>query len=147
MYGIHFGEKWKLKGPKILIGPVRKNSTVCDLSLMALTRFELYFAFQIYIPCCEQPLIQIGINRPDRKFQFRMICNDLVRRLSLLNKRGYDLVLFAKLTFGKIDPGSGVRKRFAIFSIREPCIVCIFMSNGTMIDLFGASIADVWSLI
>ena len=50
MYSIHFNEKWKLKGLKILIGPIGKNSAVCDLGLMALTRFELYFAFQVYVP-------------------------------------------------------------------------------------------------
>lgn len=114
---------------------------------MALTRFELYFAFQIYISCREQSLVQIGIDGSDRKLQFRMIRNDLVRRLSLLNKRGYELVLFTKLTFGEIDSGSGVGKCFAVFTIRKPGVISVLMSNRTVIDLLWASIADIGGLI
>lgn len=78
MYGIHFRKKGKPQGLKVLIGSMDKNSTVCNLSLMAFTRFEFNFTFQIDVPRSEQSLLEIGINRSDRKLQFRMVGNNLI---------------------------------------------------------------------
>ena len=67
MYGIHFSEERKLQCLEVLIGPIDKNSPVCDLCFMTLAWFEFHFAFQIDIPCCEQSLVEVGINSPDRE--------------------------------------------------------------------------------
>ena len=44
---------------------------------------------------------------------------------------------------GKIDSGSGIREFFTVFSFGKSCIVCIFVSNCTVIDLLRASIANI----
>jgi len=66
-----------------MVGSIDKDVTVCDLRFMAFTWFELYFVFRINVPCSKQSLIEIGINSPDRKIQFKMVCEDLIGRLPL----------------------------------------------------------------
>lgn len=83
MHGIHFCKERKQQSLKIKVGSINKDGAVCDLRLMALTRFELNFAFQIDIPRCEQSLVEIGINSPYGKLQFRMVSDDLIGRLPL----------------------------------------------------------------
>lgn len=68
---------------KVSIHPSLKDGTVFDLCVMALTRFEFYLAFEVDIPCGKEALIQIGIKSPDGHIQFGMVCDDLVRGLSL----------------------------------------------------------------
>ena len=87
MYSIHFSKEWKLQSLEVLIRPIDKNSPVCDLCFMTLAWLEFHFAFQVNIPSCEQSLVEIGINCPDRKIKFRMVGDDLIGRLSLLNQR------------------------------------------------------------
>lgn len=96
---------------------VEENSPVFDLCLMALAGFEFHFTLQINIPCCEQPLIHIGINSPDRKLQFRMVGDDLIGRLPLFNEGRNDPVFFTKFMLGKIDSGSGIRELFTVFTV------------------------------
>ncbi len=78
MYCIHFCKEWKLQSLKVLIGSIDKNGAVYDLSLMTLTGVELDFAFQVDIPGSEQSLVELGINSPDRKLQFRTVGNNLI---------------------------------------------------------------------
>lgn len=143
MYGIHFGKEWKFQCLKILIGSIDKNSSVCNLCFVALTGFKFHFAFQIRIPCCEEPLIEVGIKSPDRKIQLRMVGDNLVRRLSLLNERRDDSVFFTKFLPGKIDSSPGIRELFTVFSIRKSRIVCIFVSDSTVINRLRTPIADI----
>lgn len=87
MNRIHFGTCRRPQRLKVLIGAVDKNCTVCALCFMALTRSEFHLAFQIDVMCREQALFQIGIHGSDRKIQFWVVGNDLIRGLSLFNKQ------------------------------------------------------------
>lgn len=104
-------------------------------------------ALQVDIPGSKQSLVQIVIHGPDRHIELRMVGQDLIRRLSLNDQRGYDLILLMELSFGQIDAGSGRTKGLAILSVSEQSIVKILMSDGAMRDLFGAAIAHIRSLI
>jgi len=132
-----------------MVGSIHKYGAVCDLRLMALTGFELNFAFQIDIPCCEQSLVEIGINSPYGKLQFRMVSDDLIGRLPLFNKRRDDSVFLVKLKLlpGKIDSGPGIRKLITVFPIRKPCVIGVFMGDCAMIDLLWASVANIGSFV
>ena len=44
---------------------------------------------------------------------------------------------------GKIDSDSGIREFFTVFSFGKSCIVCIFVSDCTVIDPLRASIANI----
>ena len=79
MHGVHFRMKWKVQRLEIGVCTSLKNSTVRDLGFMAFARFELYFPFQVNAAGSEESLINVGINSPDGKTKFRMVCDDLVR--------------------------------------------------------------------
>jgi len=74
-----------------------------------------------------------------------MVCDDLVRRLALIDQRSDDLIFFVEFLPGHSDAGSGILETFPIFPVSEPGIIGVFVGNRTMIDLFTASIADVGS--
>ena len=91
----------------------------------------------------KKALIQVGINGADGHVQFRMVGNNLIGRLSLLNERGYDHVFLMQFTLGKINAGSGIPQLFPVFPVCGFCIVGILMRNRTVVDLLGASVTDI----
>ena len=78
---------------KVSIHPSLKEGTVFDLCVMALTRFELHFAFEVDVPGGKETIIQIRVKSPDGHIQFRVVCDDLVRGLTLGDQRGDDHIL------------------------------------------------------
>ena len=72
-----------------------------------------------------------------------MVCQDLVRGLSLLDQRGNDLVFLMEFPLCHVDATTGNLKLFKVFSVGCSGIVCIFVSNGAVADLFRAAIADI----
>ena len=59
------------------------------------------------------------------------------------DKWSYDLVFSMQFLPGHVDTGSGIAEKFSVLSIRESGIIPIFLSDGTMVDLFGTAIANV----
>ena len=114
---------------------------------MDFSGFKLHFTFQINVSGSQKSHIKVVVNTADGKIQFRMVCNDLVRRLALSDQRSDDLILFVEFLSGHSDSGPGILETLPVFPISEPGIVGIFVGNRTMIDLFTASIADVGSPI
>lgn len=53
---------------------------------MALAGPELRLAFQVDIPGCKESLIDVGVDGTDGHIQFRMVCYDLIGRLSLIDQ-------------------------------------------------------------
>ena len=60
---------------------------------MALSWLEMDLPLQIYVPCRKEPLIKIGIHGTDRHIQFRVVCQDMIRRLSLFDQWRNDLIV------------------------------------------------------
>ena len=142
---IHLDIAHKAKGAEVTIQPVGEDCSVCDLCLMALSWLEMDLPFQIYVPCRKETLIKIGIHGTDRHIQFRVVCQDMIRRLSLFDQRRNDLVLFVKFPFGHVDPGSGIPEFFPVFPVSKPCVIRVFVGDGAVADLFGAAVADIRS--
>src|SRR5699024_11819099 len=86
---------------------------------MALSWFEKNFPFQIYVPCRKESLVKIRIQGTDGHIQFRMVCQDMIGRLSLFDQWGNDLILFVKLPFSHVDPCSGIPEFFPVFPVSE----------------------------
>ena len=74
-----------------------------------------------------------------------MVCQDMIGRLSLFDQWGNDLVLFAELPFGHVDPCSGIPEFFPVFPVSEPGVIRVFVSNGAVIDFFRTAVADIRS--
>lgn len=112
---------------------------------MALSWFEMNFPFQIYVPCRKESLVKIRIQGTDGHIQLRMVCQDMIGRLSLFDQWGNDLVLFAKLPFGHVDPCSGIPEFFPVFPVSESGVIRVFVCNGAVIDFFRTAVADIRS--
>ena len=74
-----------------------------------------------------------------------MVCQDMIGRLSLFDQWGNDLVLFAKLPFGHVNPGSGIPEFFPVFPVSEPGVIRVFVGNRAVIDFFRTAVADIRS--
>ena len=112
---------------------------------MALSWFEMNFPLQIYIPCRKESLVKIRIQGTDGHIQLRRGCQDRIGRLSLFDQWGNDLVLFAKLPFGHVDPFSGIPEFFPVFPVSESGVIRVFVCNGAVIDFFRTAVADIRS--
>ena len=55
-------------------------------------------------------MVKIRIHGTDGHIQLRVTGQDMIGRRSLCNQRRNDLILFAKLTFGHVNPCSGIMK-------------------------------------
>ena len=114
---------------------------------MDFSGFKLHFTFQINVSGSQKSHIKVVVNAADGKIQFRMVCNDLVRRLALIDQRSDDLILFVEFLSGHSDSGPGILETLPVFPISEPGIVTILVCNGTVINGFRASVTDIRSLI
>ena len=61
----------------------------------------------------------------------------------MLNKRGNDFILLSELMFCHVDACSGITESFTILPVRKAGIIAVFMSDGAMIDFFGAAVTDI----
>ena len=147
MHGIHFHKGRQIQLLEIGIGPVLKNTPVGNLCFVYLPWFEFHFTFQVNVSCGQDPHVEIGVNAAHRQLQFRMVRNDLVRGLSLLNQRTNDPVFLVKLMPGHADARTGLFKAFPIFAVSKPGIVSVFVCNGTVGNLFLTAITDIRSFI
>lgn len=103
---------------------------------MALSWFGMDFSLQVYVPCRKESLVKIRMQGTDGHIQLRVICQDMIGRLSLFDQRGNDTILFAKLPFSHVDPRSGIPEFFPIFPVSGPGVIRVFMGNGAVIDFF-----------
>ena len=147
MYGIHFRKVVRGKGLEVGIHPALEYGTVFDLCSVALTGLEFHFPFEVDVPRSKEAVIQISVESPDGHTQFRMVCYDLVRRLSLRDQRGDDHILLPQFMLCHADTGAGIRKELPVLSVSEFRIIAVFVGNGAVIDGFGASITDIGCLI
>ena len=145
MHGVHFHKSRQFQRTEITIESVCKSSSVCDLCFVALSGFETGFAFQINISGGKDAFIKIGVHGTDRHIKFRMISQDMIGGLSLLNERGNHHILLMELLPGEVDAGSGITKFFPILSVCKPGIVRVFVGNGAAVNLFVTAIADIRS--
>ena len=76
-----------------------------------------------------------------------MIDQDVIRRLSLLDQGRNDLIFLVQFPLRHVDAGSGIPELLTVFAVSKPGIVKIFMRDCAVIDLFGASVADIRSLV
>lgn len=142
MHGVYFHKSRQFQRTEITIEPVCKSSPVCDLGFVTLSGFETGFAFQINISGGKDALIKIGIHGTDRHIKFRMIGQDMIGGLPLLNERGDPPIFLMELLSGKVDASSGITKFFPVLSVRKPGIVRVFVGNGAEVNFFVTAIAD-----
>ena len=135
----------KAKGTEVTIQPVGEDCSGCDLCFMALSWLEMDLPLQIYVPCRKETLIKIGIHGTDRHIQFRVVCQDMIRRLSLFDQWRNDLILFVKFPPGHVDPGSGISELFPVFPVSKPCVIRVFVGDGAVADFFDTAVADIRS--
>lgn len=147
MHGIHFHKGRQSQLLEIGIGPTLKNTTVRDLGFVYLPWFEFHFTLQVNVSCGQDPHVEIGVNAAHRQLQFRMVRNDLVRRLSLFNQRTDNPVFLVKFLSGHADTGAGLLQAFPVFAVSKPGIVSVFVCDGTVRNLFVTAIADIRSFI
>ena len=76
-----------------------------------------------------------------------MVCNDLIGRLSLINKRRNDHVLLTQLMLCHVYTSPGRRQTFLVFAVCKDSIITVLVSNGTTIDSFRTPFTNVRSLI
>ena len=110
---------------------------------MALTGAELRLAFQVNVPCRKEPLVDIGVDRPDRHVQFRMVCHDLVRGLPLIDQMGYQFVFLCQLGLCHVYAVSGSAECLFVFTVGETCIVHILVCDGAFMECLVAAIEDI----
>lgn len=147
MHGIHFHKGRQPQLLEIGIGPVLENTAVRDLCFVYFPWFEFHFTFQINVSCGQDSHVEISVNAAHRQFQFRMVRNDLVRGLFLLNQRTDDPVFLVKFTFGHTDARTGLFKAFPIFAVSKSGIVSVFVRDGAVGNLFITTVADIRSFI
>ena len=116
-----------------------------DLCFMALSWLEMDLPLQIYVPGRKEPLVKVRIQGTDGHVQFRVVCQDMIGRLSLFDQRGNDLSLFVKLPFSHVDPCSGIPEFFPVFPVSEPGVIRVFVGNRAVIDFFRTAVADIGS--
>lgn len=112
---------------------------------MALSWLEMDLPLQIYVPGRKEPLVKVRIQGTDGHVQFRVVCQDMIGRLSLFDQRGNDLILFVKLPFSHVDPCSGIPEFFPVFPVSEPGVIRVFVGNRAVIDFFCTAVADIGS--
>ena len=112
---------------------------------MALSWLEMDLPLQIYVPSCKEALVKIRIQGTDRHLQFRVVCQDMIGRLSLFDQRGNDLILFVKLPFGHVNTCSRIPEFFPVFPVSEPGVIRVFVGNRAVIDFFRTAVADIGS--
>ena len=66
--------------------------------------------------------IKMCIRDRDGHIQLRVVCQDMIGRLSLFDQWGNDLVLFAELPFGHVDPCSGIPEFFPCLLYTSRCV-------------------------
>lgn len=147
MNGVHFYVKREVQTAEITVESAAESSPVGYLGIPCFPGTEAYFALQINVACGKQSHIQISVQGTNRHIQFRMIGQDMIRRLSLLDQRCNDLVFLMQFPLCHVDAASGVPELFVVLSVCKTSVVGILMCNGAVVDLFGASVADIGSLI
>lgn len=96
---------------------------------MALSGLELHPALQVDVSGKENPLINVVVEGVHGNAQLRVVRNDHVGGLPLLNEWFHDPVDGMQLFFGQADAGAGVGKAFGILSVRRLCIVIVFSGD------------------
>ena len=147
MDSIHLSPAARGKGLEVGIHPALEYRTVFDLCIVAFAGLELHFPFEVDIPCSKEAVIQISVKGPDGHTQFRVVCYDLVRRLSLRDQRGDDHILLSQFMLCHADTGTGIRKELPVLSVSEFSIIAVFVGNGAVVYSFRTSITDIGSLI
>ena len=98
---------------------------------MDFSWFKLHFTFQINVSGSQKSHIKVVVNAADGKIQFRMVCNDLVRRLALID-------LF---TASIADVGSPIKPAAAFFlKIRKGLV-----TGGTGSTFNAAEKKEKWN--
>lgn len=112
---------------------------------MTFPRLKADFSLQVDIPCGKESLVQVSIHSTDGHIELRMVCKDMVRRLPLVDQRGYDFILLVQFSLGQVYASPGRAKSLTVLSVGKPGIVRILMSNGAMADFLWTAIANVRS--
>ena len=116
---------------------------ISDLCLMAFAGFEFHLTFQVNVPGSKKPFIQIAVKCPDRHFQLRVVCDDLIRGLPLCDQRGDDHVFLSQFMLCHVDTGAGIRNHFPVFSVGEFRVMAVFLCDRAAVNGFCAAVADI----
>lgn len=147
MDSVHFNMGRKFKTAEITVEPTLEDCSVSYLVIAAFSGTEAHLAFQVNVTGSKEAHVQIGIQGPDRHIQFGMIDQDMIRRLSLLDQRGNDLIFLVQFPYGHVDAGSGIPEILTVFTVSKTGIVNILMCDGAVVDLFATAVADIRGLI
>lgn len=147
VYGIHFDPSVKPEGDKIRIHAVHEHATLVYLCLVAFTCLELNLALEIHVPGAEDALVNVCVERPDRNVQFRMIADDLVRRLSDVDQRRDNTVHLMELVLCHGNSGSDIHKSLMILAVSESGVIAVLVGDGAAVMELDTSVADIRSLI
>ena len=109
---------------------------------MALSWLEFCFPLQVYIACEEMSLFNIVIERLNRYTEFRMIGEDHVGGLSLLDQRSDNRINVMHFGSGFIDTRPGRGTEFFVMALGSMSIVLILGWYGAQVFLSGAAITD-----
>ena len=132
---------------EISVCTIDESRAVCDLCLVAFTRSEINFAFQINVSGTEKSHINVCVQGAYRHLQFRMVGYDLIRGLPLLDQRGNDLVLLAQFMSGHIYAAAGIVESLLILPVCKTRVIFIFVRDRAAADLFLTAIADIRRLV
>ena len=114
---------------------------------MAFAGLEFHLALQVDISGSEDPFIQIVVKSPDRHIKFRVVGEDLIRRLPLCDQRGDDHILLPEFMLCQADAGTGILQTFPVLSVSKLSIIAVLMSDGAVVNRPGTAVADIRSLI
>ena len=76
-----------------------------------------------------------------------MVCDNLVRGLTLVYQVGNKPVFLEQFLFGHVDALSAAGKKLAVFAVSKEGIIDILMCNGTFMECFVTAVTDIGSLI
>lgn len=150
MYGIHFCSTFYPVGinhKEVTVHAPGEHFTVGDLCFMAFTRAKFGFPFQIYVPGSKKPLVNICVKGAHGHIQFRMVCDNLIRRLSLVYQMGNEPVFVQKFLSGHVDSVSAAGKKFTVFPVSKTGIIDILMCDGAFVECLVAAVTDIWGFI
>ena len=147
MDSIHLTEPIRGELTEVGIQSADKNGTLGDLGLMNLPDLELHLTLQVDVSCREQSHVDVVVEGTNGEVQFRMIDEDLVRRLSLKDQRSNDGIFFPEIMFCHVDAGTGVLQSLLIFPLGEDGVIAVLLCNWTLADLFVTAVTDIGCLV
>ena len=112
---------------------------------MALPRFEFCLSLEVDVSGTETAVIDVLIHGSYRHINLRMICQNLIGRLALINQRRYNLINRMQFLPRAINSGPGAGKKFCILPLCKPRVITVFLADMALgwCELLRTPIADI----